>query len=101
MCRAALCLACMIFALGAYAHGAAPAWRAAQEQRSYVQEQSQTRILEDAQQRWLRRQQTMQRILQFERELQYEHSIAKRCEDKFPANTKTLLRCMQRLAGRG
>ena len=100
MCRAALCLACMIFALGAYAHGAAPAWRAAQEQRSYVQEQSQTRILEDAQQRWLRRQVRSNNSKEIS-SLQYDHSIAKRCEDKFPANTKTLLRCMQRLAGRG
>jgi len=50
--------------------------------------------------RWEARQQTMERILYFERELQYEHSIARRCQERFPASTKILLKCIRRLAGK-
>lgn len=61
---------------------------------------AQGRAPKDNRLRWEQRQQSMEQILRFEHELRYEHSIARRCEEKFPASTKILLQCIRRLAGR-
>lgn len=89
-----------LVALAAHAGGAAGTHRGTHGMGTYEHLRIPQRTLGSNELQWEERQQVMERILRFEQELEHEHSIARRCQETFPASTKILLQCIKRLAAR-
>lgn len=96
----AIVLSLALFTLAAHATNEVNIHHGSRGMRAYEHRPLPERTLGSDALRWEERQQTMERILRFEQELQYEHSITRRCQETFPDSARILLQCIRRLAAR-